>query len=579
MGKGIFLHTVLGRKRKSYLFINPIHEIICNSPYKIDSCLKTAQEYVDKGCYIAGYIGYEAGLLLNGIKTTSKCAHNGQLLYFAAYKKPVVYNNLNLHPVRQAAAIDVKTSVRRDEYAKGFDLIKKMIRNGEVYQLNNCFKLKFTLIGDSWDMFAALCGRQRTEYSAFIKDGKKTIISLSPELFFSLRGKDILMKPMKGTLVKDTGSGLKHDGPRLVDEKNRAENIMIVDLIRNDLGKICEINSVKVPALFEVTEYDTLYQMTSSITGRLKKGTGLKGIFKALFPSGSVTGAPKIRAMQLINETEKEPRGVYTGTIGFVSPHMKKAVFNVPIRTMVIEGTKGEMGIGSGIVHDSGMRQEYAECLGKAKFVFPSLNGECLIESLLCRGGKYLFFARHIKRLMRSAEYFNIPLKKEKVIEALKNHAKKIPDGGHKVRLLVNVSGKMKVSGTPVKKEDKKEKKVSISKIRVESSNIFLFHKTTSRKVYDGEYEKCRKKGFYDIMFFNEKGELTETHSSNIFIKKDGRFFTPPVPCGLLPGTYRNFLLSKNRKYREKVLYKRDLFDADEIYLCNSVRGMRKVTI
>lgn len=526
------------------------------------------------------------------------------LFYLAAFRKASLFKS---GTKKEYFAGPVKADTAAEEYAGKFREVRELIRRGEIYQVNECFKLKFDFKGDAYSFFAGLCKRQEAEYAAFVDDGQRRILSISPELFFSISGRHITMKPMKGTVVK--GSKLKGQRSRLElhNDKNKAENIMIVDLIRNDLGKICETNSVAAGPLFEVKEYKTLYQMTSTVKGTLKKDTKLMDLLAALFPSGSVTGAPKIRAMQVIKETEKSARGVYTGAIGYIGPKMKTAVFNIPIRTVVIDNKgKAEMGIGSGIVHDSDAVSEYEECLGKAKFLFPSLQGHLLIESLLLKNGKYYLLNLHLKRLMKSAAFFGVPVDKDEVKRKLLAFGRKLRNGSCKVRLLVDAKGKIKIEETglppsanlrrtsvPVSTgqdtcrgrsraaptKARQLRNVATSKIMMDSNDTFLRHKTTNRSVYDAEYAKYLKKGFVDVIFFNERGELTEAHSSNVFIKKNGIYYTPPVSCGLLPGTYREMLLEKGGKYREKVLYKKDLMSADSIYICNSVRGMREVVL
>lgn len=574
--KGIFLHTSSGKKRKSYLFTRPLREIKCFSPDSINENIRIIQHYVNKGFYAAGYVCYEAGVVMNKIKKLMPAVPSGPLLYFGIFKKPVVFKNLCLDNGQESFIYDTKPSLTSGQYIKDFIKIKRLIKNGEVYQVNHCFKLKFRFKGKAGELFKALCDRQKTQYSGYINDGTRHILSFSPELFFSVSSKRISTEPMKGTLLKENMPCHAHD---LLDEKNKSENVMIVDLIRNDLGKICETGSIKVDKLFEIKEYETLYQMTSTITGRHKKGVGLEEIFLSLFPSGSVTGAPKIRAMQVINAIEKEPRGVYTGAVGFVAPFMKKIIFNIPIRTAVLDETKGEMGIGSGIVHDSTAQQEYTECTGKANFLFPQLKGHSLIESILLKNGRYFLYESHMNRLLQSAEYFGINGLKEKAKNILSEFSGKKKKGKFKVRLLVNQNGNVKIEYFKIKSAETTRKKIIISKVNMDSHNIFLRHKTTNRTIYDKEYTKYSKKGFYDVVFFNEKGELTEAHSSNIFVKKRGLYYTPPVSCGLLNGTYREFLMSKGGKYREKLLHKYDLLNADGIFLCNSVRGMIRVTL
>ncbi len=562
--------------KKPIQFKNPQKTITCNNPSQITLKLAFAQKFIDKGHWLAGYFSYELGHYLEK-KTGKPFRAPAPLFYLGVFKKskPVKIKGQTGNYSVSRVAPDTGFT----EYGRKFRKIKGLIKRGEIYQVNKCFKLKFGFEGNIAAFFSGLCSRQSAEYTAFIDDGTRQVLSISPELFFIINGNKITMQPMKGTVLKSPESGIRNPELVLRNEKNRAENIMIVDLIRNDLGRICETGSVKAGPLFSAREYETIYQMTSTIKGRLKKGVKLIDLLKAVFPSGSVTGAPKIRAMQAIRETEKSARGIYTGAIGFLGPRMKTAVFNIPIRTIVVENGKAEMGVGSGIVHDSKMRAEYDECLGKAKFLFPSLQGNSLIESLLLKNGKYFLLNYHLKRLMKSAAYFGVPVDKKRVVKALKETAAVLKKGSFKVRLVIDAAGKIYVENARVRSAAGPARRAAISKIKMNSADIFLKHKTTHRQVYDREYEKYLKEGFFDVIFFNERGELTEAHSSNIFIRKNGIFYTPPVSCGLLPGTYRESLLAKGGKYKEKVLYKKDLLSADAVYICNSVRGIRSMRV
>jgi para-aminobenzoate synthetase/4-amino-4-deoxychorismate lyase len=355
-------------------------------------------------------------------------------------------------------------------------------------------------------------------------------------------------------------------------KKIKQKNVMIVDLIRNDLGKICKINSISVPKLFHIEEYETLYQMTSEIRGKLKTKDFYK-IFKALFPSGSVTGAPKIKAMELIKKFENTERKIYTGAIGFITPN-KNAVFNIPIRTIVLKNNEGEIGIGSGIVYDSKAKSEYREYLGKAKFLLKTKKHFALIETMrIIKNKGYFLLLQHLSRLLNSCNFFKINCD----INKIKNRLLKIKfDNDYKIRLLVFPDGKFKIEKNIYK--ENKSNLIDFSNFKTSSKNIFLYHKTTNREIYNKEYKNALKNGLFDVIFINEKDEITEGCISNIFIKVNGVFYTPPVKCGLLPGIYRNYLLNKdNKKYREKILFKKDILNADEIYLCNSVFFLKKV--
>jgi para-aminobenzoate synthetase/4-amino-4-deoxychorismate lyase len=351
---------------------------------------------------------------------------------------------------------------------------------------------------------------------------------------------------------------------------------MIVDLERNDLGRISETGSVRVEDLFTVERYQTLFQMTSTVTAELREGVGFMEIFRSLFPSGSVTGAPKIRAMEILRELEASPRGVYTGAIGFVAPG-GDAVFNIPIRTVAIEGGAGEMGVGSGIVYDSDPGDEYEECRLKAEFLMREPREFSLVETMLWDGGiKRLEL--HLARLGESAGYFDFDHDEARARKALAEREREFEKGRrYRVRLLLSRDGSCTVSATPIPETPSTELTAAVSELKTSSTDVFLYHKTTNRGLYESEYRKYSALGFFDVIFTNERGEVTEGAISNVFIKKGGVFRTPPMECGLLPGVFRREFLSEHPECRQEVVTLDDLYSADEVYLANSVRGMVRV--
>jgi para-aminobenzoate synthetase/4-amino-4-deoxychorismate lyase len=356
---------------------------------------------------------------------------------------------------------------------------------------------------------------------------------------------------------------------------------MIVDLLRNDLGRICEFGSVKVDQLFTIEKYETLFQMTSQISGTLRPDVRYREIFEGLFPCGSITGAPKHRTIEIIEELEQGPRGVYTGAIGFFSP-AREAVFSVPIRTVVLANSLGMMGVGSGIVIDSQAEDEYRECLLKSEFLTRREEPFQLLESILWDDG-YRLLPLHLERMEQSATYFGFTFERDVIVAALEKVGKQLSSGSlasgvrSKVRVLLERSGTLTITHVPVE-EQPGMGKIAISPIRVSSGDRFLRHKTTRRQLYDEQYEQALRQGCQEVLFLNERGEVTEGAISNVFIEKEGRWLTPPVACGLLPGIYRRHLL-ETKPAEEKVLRMEDLATADAIYICNAVRGCRRVTL
>jgi para-aminobenzoate synthetase/4-amino-4-deoxychorismate lyase len=377
------------------------------------------------------------------------------------------------------------------------------------------------------------------------------------------------------------------------DPKNRSENVMIVDLLRNDLGRLCTFGSVRASRLFAVERYPTLWQMTSTITGDLRPEIGFQDIFRALFPCGSITGAPKIRAMQLVAQLEARQRGIYTGAIGFFSK--QESVFNVAIRTLEFDGNSGSMGVGSGIVIDSNPAEEFRECQLKASFLtspasHPPPDSFSLVETLLWRGA-YPLIELHLDRIEDSAHYFAFPFDRGQTKAALQSHAADSLNShsraagadlliqSHKVRLLLNPEGSLQITSEPIPSPTAEPLRVQISAHPTDSSNPMYFHKTTHRPIYAEALKAAIEAGFDDILFLNQRGEVTEATIHNLFIQKNGRLITPPIGCGLLPGVHRRYILETNPTAIERTLTLEDLRQADAVYLCNAVRGLRQAII
>jgi para-aminobenzoate synthetase/4-amino-4-deoxychorismate lyase len=383
------------------------------------------------------------------------------------------------------------------------------------------------------------------------------------------------------------------------DEKNRSENVMIVDLLRNDLSRLVAATGggfVNVASLFDVERYQSVFQMTSSIVAdRLKENSvSPEEMLQALFPCGSVTGAPKIRTMEIINELEEQPRGVYTGAIGYFSP-AGKAVFNVPIRTVVLNGNQGEMGIGSGIVADSSPDDEWQECLLKANFLTSPLPEFELIETMLHSDQDgYLYLEDHLQRLQSSASYFNYPFDREQTQQNLEQFAGTFEQSRcRRVRLTLSLEGKIELTSAgceppahlilPGSHEQTLSQPVLIgfAEQRTDSSLSWLFHKTTRRALYNEAYGRAQADGLFDVIFCNERQEITEGCITNILILKNNIYYTPPLDCGLLNGVMRKQLLASAGKIPvvEQVLYRADILEAEKIFLCNSVRGVIRARI
>ncbi|MBN3041118.1 MAG: aminodeoxychorismate synthase component I [Candidatus Omnitrophica bacterium] len=581
-GPFVFLDTLIFDKRHRHSFLFDDFEDIIEFKSRDDPGVffQKIEAWLQRGYWLAGFFEYEFGYCLEPALDNLRPKRNKVLAWLGVSKSPKVYSRqkgiFSYSEQRQRPLIkNIKADISQTEYRKNIAKIKQYLELGLTYQVNYTFKLKFDLIADFYDLYARLCFSQPTSYAALINTGLKQIISLSPELFFDINKYRITVRPMKGTIKR----GITPEEDLIVREslrnslKAKSENIMIVDLLRNDLGKVS--SKVLVNRLFEIERYRTLYQMTSTIEARLKKGVSLNSIFSAIFPSGSVTGAPKIRTMKIIKELEKGSRGIYTGSIGYFSPE-KKACFNVAIRTVELIGKKGQMGIGGGIVYDSVDKDEYREALLKASFFIKKEEDFSLVETLLFKKGDFIYLKEHIARLKKSAEFFSIPFDIKALSRQLKN-LKLQKNKILKIRVSMDALGGFKVEIQDFEPWPHKIK-VKISSKKIDPRNSFLYHKTNQRDLYDEEIKTAQKEGFSEVIFFNLNQELTEGSFTNIFIAEGPMLYTPFKESGLLPGILRQDLLKKG-KAKEKKLIHKDLTKADKIYVGNSVRGLVEAQI
>ncbi|MCJ7554282.1 MAG: aminodeoxychorismate synthase component I [Ignavibacteriaceae bacterium] len=568
----------------SFLFLNPFKVINIYSNHNLEKKLQEVDQLNKEGYSSYSIIKYEAGYLFEK-KLQPYLQGNEKLIQFFFFKpKDVIKLNsssLNIadNKIRNYAIKNFRLNNTKSEFKKNIHKIKKYIAQGDTYQVNYTVKGIFNFQGDVTDLFLKLIFNQSARYSAFINTGDSFILSISPELFFEVDGRKISTKPMKGTVRR----GFDNQSDNMIkynlatSEKNCAENVMIVDLLRNDLGRISQFGSIKVESLFEVEKYESLFQMVSEISSKLRKQITFSEIIKNIFPCGSITGAPKIRTMEIINELEKEPRGIYTGSIGFI--HKKKKVFNVGIRTLVInkKSHKGEIGLGSGIVWDSDVDQEYQETLLKSKFLTNPESEFELFETMLLENGKIFLLEDHLNRLNSSSSFFLFRYNEKKIHKVLEKEISKFHNHSkQKIKLILNKWGKIKVEVSPAVIPPKEINIINSKKIII-TDNKYQYFKTTNRKLYDRENYYYSKKGFFDVIYFNEKNELAEGSITNIFLRFGESLVTPPVNSGILGGIYRKFLLHRDSNIQERTLFFEDLITADEIILTNALKGEIKV--
>jgi para-aminobenzoate synthetase/4-amino-4-deoxychorismate lyase len=583
----VLLDDSLNRDGCSLLFKNPVDVIECTDTEKVDDALKMIDQACASGLHAAGFLSYELGYLLEP-KLRHLIHDNRQapLIWMGLFRDPqrLTFQETRSFVDAQAegdhCVEELQLTLAREKYFDAVARVKAYIAAGDVYQINFTFKYLFEFTGNLWSLYASLRHRQQVAHGAFIQTRDFDVLSLSPELFVRTDGGNATVRPMKGTAARGLTT-TEDDALRAwlgSDEKSRAENLMIVDLLRNDLGRIAEIGTVEVSDLFSVETYPTLHQMTSTVTAHIIGDVTASRLIGNLFPCGSITGAPKVRAIEIIRELEAHPRGIYTGAIGTLAP-TGDANFNVAIRTLVIgRDGHGEMGIGSGIVHDSDTAAEYEECLLKARFLTEPSGPYALIETMRWQMGEgYYLLENHLTRLDASARHFCMACDIAGIRKALEALVTEFTEDTVRVRLLLDEAGEITLNHVPASvPEPGACLTYEFSDHPVDSRDPYRYHKTTNRDLLDGEHARLTTEtGCDEVLFLNENGEVTEGSRSNLFVERDGRLLTPPVSCGLLDGTLRRTLLdAPERDVVEQVLMPRDLETAQRVYLGNSVMGL-----
>ena len=555
-----------------------------------------AQQALQLGQYVVAVLSYETGAQLQQIEARSTPAKLDQISQLLVFRKCQHWNRqqvaewLEQQCVNQYAGIrDIRANVDTRSFTEAIEKIRNYIAAGDTYQVNYTYRLHFKSYGSALALYRALRHRQPVPFAALIalSDGR-AILSLSPELFIRHQNGHLIAKPMKGTAA---ASGEDKRDLQIAEElrqdpKNRAENLMIVDLLRNDLGRIAQIGSVKVPALFEVQRFSSVLQMTSTITARLHPDLDLKQIMSALFPCGSITGAPKRRTMEIIRELETEDRGVYTGAIGWFDPATSSRTIgdfclSVPIRTLVLQAEdaqacrQGVMGVGAGIVHDSVAQEEFAECALKAKFLTGLTPNFELFETMYAtRDLRCRHINRHLNRLQTSASYFEFAFDREDAVQQLQTYCDQFAEQtAYRVRLSINYEGEIQIQHA-VLNPITEPVRILISPQVCETSAIFLAHKSSHRLIYDQAWQAAEKLGGFDSLFINQNGFITEGGRCNVFVRIGNQWFTPPLSDGVLPGIMRGVLLEDPEMQAcERSLTLTDLRQADEIIVCNALRG------
>lgn len=547
-----------------------------------DEVFQYLERIETSGLWAAGFISYEAASAFDDALKTHPSG-GLPLLQFGLFKN-VEQAFLPAHSQAVYQLGEWMPSVTRDEYSAAISKIKEHIAAGDTYQVNYTFRLNAAFSGDPFALFCDLAAAQQGRYAAFIETDDFAVCSASPELFFEFKDGLITSKPMKGTMPRAlTAEADRAAAAALKNSpKDCAENIMIVDMIRNDIGRIAEAGSVETLSRFEVEKYPTVWQMTSTVQGKIKPQNTqntqkMAEVIRVLFPCASITGAPKVKTMELIQGLEHtacglaSPRGVYTGSIGFIAPD-GAAQFNVAIRTAVVDRKAGrvEYGIGGGIVWDSNPEDEYREALSKAAILTKKMPEFELLETMRWEDGKIFLLDRHLKRLADSADYFDFRCDPDQIREHLRHLRLNSPT---RIRLVLSKEGRFETQSFEIKRGEDTASTLAIAKTPVNSQDVFLYHKTTNRAVY--EKAKADFPEADDVLLYNERGEITESCIANVVVELDGRKITPPVSCGLLAGTLRDSLLESG-ELEERVITLDELKRADSIWLINSVRKGRR---
>lgn len=567
-------NEILLKDRDAWLHFRDPYEILVASRLEdVPGLLEEAGKRVEsRGWHAAGFLSYESAPAFDRI-FPSRDLDSFPYLWFGLYPQP---RSVRLPiAIQPAVSLDWRPTVDRETYNLAIDRIREYIASGRTYQVNYTLRLQADFDANPWEFFLHLAQSQN-KYAAYVDAGRFAICSASPELFFRLEGDTITCRPMKGTVQR--GRTTAEDETRAAwlkdSEKNRAENVMIVDMIRNDLGRIARIGSVQVPELFCLERYPTLWQMTSTVRAQTK--ASLREIFGALFPCASITGAPKVSTVRIIHELETTPRRIYTGTIGYISPG-RKAIFNVAIRTVLVdrEERMAEYGVGGGIVWDSTSADEYAEALLKARLLTETSPDFSIFETLLWTAEEgYYLKEKHVERLLDSAAYFGFTASAASIWETLERIASSFRQP-QRVRCLLDRDGNVRTESAPLSLEER-VLQARLADTPVDSQDVFLFHKTTYRQIYAqarASFPDCD-----DVLLYNESGELTEFTIGNLVVELDGELLTPPIESGLLPGVFRAHLLETGQ-VAERIIPLHRLKECTKLFRVNSVRKWETVII
>ena len=554
------------------IFTDTIKELKTKDIKEVKHLLAEVEAYQNQGYYAVGYVSYEAAPAFETkFEVIDGPLMSEYLLYFTIHETvqiepiPLAYE-----PIALPKSWQELTSA--EEYKAAIEQIHHHIRQGDTYQVNYTVQLQQNLTADPFAIYNRLVVEQNAHYNAFIQHDDVTIISISPELFFKKDGDRLTTRPMKGTTNRGltTETDLKQAQWLAQDQKNRSENMMIVDLLRNDMNRISKIGSENVKRLCQVEQYSTVWQMTSTIETQLLPNSSLSDVFQALFPCGSITGAPKIATMEIIKKVEKQPRGVYCGAIGILMPQ-GPSIFNVAIRTLQMEGTKAVYGVGGGITWDSKWEAEYEETKQKAAVLYRQNPRFDLISTGRVHQGKLLFLEEHMKRLQESSRYFDYPFNKEKVKKQVEDLCQSLDfDTDYRLKMSLAKDGELTFEHNQLTGLADDFCQARLVEQTYPLDSPYTYFKTS--------YRPHISLGPHEQIYYNQKKELLETSIGNLVLKIEDQLYTPPIRLGLLNGIYRQNLIANNQ-VTERVLTLDNLKQAQAIYGCNAVRGLYELKV
>ena len=555
-----------------YTFTQPIKEIKTRDLAEVADLLAQVESYQEQGYYVVGYVSYEAAPAFEEKLAVHKSPLLGAyLLYFTVHDRvetspiPLTYEEVDLPSKWQE-----ETSA--ENYEKAIARIQHHLRQGDTYQVNYTVQLKQDLSANPFAIYNRMVIEQEAGYNAYVEHDEMAVISMSPELFFEQNDRELTTRPMKGTTQRGVTDqeDLAQASWLEQDPKNRSENMMIVDLLRNDMNRISGVGSEHVERLCQVEQYSTVWQMTSTIKSQLRPDVDLVEIFRSLFPCGSITGAPKIATMEIIKDLEPQPRGVYCGTIGLLLPNGRR-IFNVAIRTIQLHQGIAIYGVGGGITWDSTWESEYREVHQKAAILYRKQARFQLITTGKISKKQLLFEEQHLERLTKASRYFANPFDPEDLRQKIEEECQACDaNQDYRLRISLSKSGEIELSRQILTPLSPSFCKTKLCLQEADLNQSFTYFKTTNRPHLSlGEQE---------IIYHNATGELLETSIGNLVLKINGKLYTPPIRLGILPGIYRQHLLETGQ-VEEKVLTVPDLDQAEAVYGCNAVRGLYELRI